>query len=71
MPRYRLLDMSFIGDRLWQPEEEIDYDGLPGGNLLPLDAAARKAAKAAEAMAIAQDASADPEGEEASPVDLG
>lgn len=70
MPRYRVLEQSFIGDRLWQPEEEIEYEGFPGGNLLPLDAAARKAAKAAEALAAAQDEAAEPEGEEASPVDL-
>jgi hypothetical protein len=55
---------------LWQPEEEIEYEGLPGGNLLPLDATARKAAKAAEVLAAAQDEAAEPEGEEASPVEL-
>jgi hypothetical protein len=70
MPRYRVLEASFIGDRLWQPTEEIDYDGLPGSNLLPLDAAARKASKAAEAMVALQDETADPDGEEAAPLDL-
>jgi hypothetical protein len=70
MPRYRILEQSFIGDRLWQPDEEIDFDGVPGANLHPLDAAARKASKAAEALAVAQDAAAEPDGEEAAPVDL-
>lgn len=49
MARYRVLELSFIGDRLREPDEEIDFDGIPGGHLLPLDAAARKAMKAAEA----------------------
>lgn len=75
MPRYRVLEQSFIGDRLWQPAEEIDYDGLPGSNLLPLDAAARKASKAAEALAVAQAVAADEAledaVEEAAPLDLG
>ena len=66
-----MLEQSFIGDRLWQPEEEIDYDGLPGANLLPLDAGARKAARAAEALAAARDDMMEPDGEEASPVDPG
>ncbi|HEX9446803.1 MAG TPA: hypothetical protein VF920_02450 [Dongiaceae bacterium] len=70
MPRYRVLELSFIGDRLREPDEEIDFDGLPGSNLLPLDAAARKAAKAAEALALAGGAFTDPEGEEAAPIDL-
>ena len=70
MPRYRVLEQSFIGDRLWQPEEELDFDGLPGANLYPLDAAARKATKAAEALAAAQEEAAEPDGEEASAVDL-
>ena len=69
MPRYRVLELSYIGDRLQEAETEIDYDGLPGSNLLPLDAVARKAAKNVALMASEIDA-VEPEGEEAAPVDL-
>lgn len=69
MPRYRVLELSYIGDRLQEAESELDYDGLPGSNLLPLDAAARKAAKNA-ASAVAEIDAFEPEGEEAAPVDL-
>ena len=70
MPRYRVLELSYIGDRLQEAESEFDYDGLPGSNLLPLDAAARKAAKNAALIASETDA-VEPEGEEAAPVELG
>jgi hypothetical protein len=69
MPRYRVLELSFINDRLREVDEEVDYDGLPGSNLQPLDAAARKAAKAAEEIAAAQALYDEPVGEEAAPVD--
>lgn len=70
MPRYRVLELSYIGDRLQEAESELDYDGLPGSNLLPLDSAARKAAKNA-ALAASEHDTFEPEGEEAAPVDLG
>lgn len=47
MARYRVLERSFIDNRLVEPGEEVEYEGLPGHNLEPLD----KAAKAAAAKA--------------------
>lgn len=70
MPRYRVLELSYIGDRLQEADIELDYDGLPGSNLMPLDAAARKAAKSAVALALAADEPGDPEGEEAAPLEM-
>lgn len=70
MARYRVLELSFIGDRLSEPDSEIDFDGVPGNNLLPLDAAARKAVKAAEARNAVDADLVDPDGEEATPLDL-
>ena len=37
MPRYRVLEKSFIGNRLVQTGEEIDYEGEASSNLEPLD----------------------------------
>ncbi len=70
MARYRVLETSYIGDRLYEAGSEIDYGDLPGTNLEPLDAAARKAAKAAEALMASQEQYEDIEGEEASPLNL-
>jgi hypothetical protein len=42
MPRYRVLEKSFIIDRIVEAGEEVEYDGWPGHNLEPLDAAARE-----------------------------
>lgn len=36
MPRYRVLEKSFIGNRLVQAGEEIDYEGEASSNLEPL-----------------------------------
>ena len=44
MAKYEVQAVSFIGDRLVQPGETIDYDGEPGPNLKPVDKAAAKAA---------------------------
>lgn len=38
MPRYRVLEKSFIGNRLVQAGEEIDYEGEASSNLEPLAA---------------------------------
>lgn len=38
MARYRVLEKSFINNRLVQPGEEIDYDGEASANLQRLDA---------------------------------
>jgi hypothetical protein len=42
MPRYRVLEKSFIIDRIVEAGEEVEYGGWPGHNLEPLDAAARE-----------------------------
>lgn len=47
MARYRVLERSYINDRLVEAGEEVEFDGLPAHNLEPLD----KAAKAAAAKA--------------------
>ena len=70
MARYRVLELSFIGDRLREPDEEIDFDGLLGSHLLPLDAAARKAMKAAEAQAMRDADVAALQDDEADPLEL-
>jgi hypothetical protein len=46
MPRYRVEALSWIAGRSVQRGEEIEYAGIPGSKLTPLDDAA-KAAKAA------------------------
>lgn len=52
MPRYRVLEKSLIGNQIFEPGTEVDYDGLPSGNLEPLDDAGR--AKALEAVAASK-----------------
>ncbi len=37
MPKYRVLEQSFIDAKVMFPGEEIEYDGLPAENLEPLD----------------------------------
>ena len=46
MARYRVEALSWIGGRTVQPGEEIEYEGIPGSKLTPVDDEA-KAAKAA------------------------
>ncbi|MET1025701.1 MAG: hypothetical protein ABWY00_00930 [Dongiaceae bacterium] len=75
MPRYRVVETSFIGDRIHEVGQEIEFGAQPGTNLEPLDGAARKAVKAAEALIAAQEEAQEIEGEEAaglglSPADL-
>lgn len=47
MAQYRVLSRSFIGNRIVEEGEEVPYDGIPGSNLEPLDAEAKKAVAAA------------------------
>jgi hypothetical protein len=56
--RYRVLERSYISDRLVDAGEEVEYEGVPAHNLEPLD----KAAKAAAARA--------PRAEDAEPGEL-
>jgi hypothetical protein len=46
MARYRILALSFIGNIMVKPGEEIDTDEIPADHWEPLDAAAKKARKA-------------------------
>jgi hypothetical protein len=48
MPRYRVNTRSFINGMLVEPGVDVEYDGIPGSNLEPLDEEAT-AAKAAAA----------------------
>lgn len=41
MPRYRVLQQSFVDAKVVFEGEEIEYDGLPAENLEPLDDAGR------------------------------
>lgn len=36
MPKYRVLEKSLIGNQIVEAGEEVEYDGLPSGNLEPL-----------------------------------
>jgi hypothetical protein len=47
MPRYRVNTKSFIANNLVEEGAEIEYDGIPGSNLDPLDKAAENAIRAA------------------------
>lgn len=43
MPKYEVLEKSHLpagekGNRIYEAGETVDYDGLPGPNLKPLDA---------------------------------
>jgi hypothetical protein len=46
MPKYRVLEKSYINNRIHEEGDEIEYDGLPSSNLQPLDSAGKE--KAAE-----------------------
>ena len=41
MPKYRVKELSLIGNELFQAGAEVEYDGLPAENLEPLDDAGR------------------------------
>lgn len=49
MPQYRVLQKSFIGNRIVEEGEVVDYDGEPSENLeLIKQAKGKKAAEASE-----------------------
>lgn len=64
MPRYRVLETSYIGERIVEAGAEVEYDGRPGKNLEPIDKAAEKAKREAEATKPA----AEPTGNQAVPL---
>jgi hypothetical protein len=37
MPKYRVLQKSFIGNRIVEPDEIVEYDGAASGNLAPVE----------------------------------
>jgi hypothetical protein len=49
MPRYRLNIRSFINGSIHERGEVIEYDGIPGSNLEPVDDGAKAAREAADA----------------------
>lgn len=49
MARYRVEAVSWIGGRTVQPGEEIEYAGIPGSKLTPIDDEAKAAKEAAGA----------------------
>jgi sRNA-binding protein len=48
MARYRVRRQSYIGGRVYEVGEKVEYDGHPADNLEPLDAAGREAAAKAK-----------------------
>lgn len=51
MPKYRVLERSYINSSLVEAGVEVDYDGEPGPNLEPLDPAPRKGKRVPKAVA--------------------
>lgn len=51
MPKYRVLEQSFINNVLVNLGDVIEFDGVPGSNLEPIDKAAKAAASSPEAVA--------------------
>lgn len=47
-PRYVVLETSLIGQAIVQPGTEIEFEDVPGGNLKPLNDAARAAVQKAK-----------------------
>ena len=46
MPKFRVTEVSFINNQIVQPGDTVDFDGLPGANLEPIDKPAKAAADA-------------------------
>jgi hypothetical protein len=46
MARYKLKEAAVVGDRYYGAGEEVEYDGVPGPHMEPLDPDAKKAASA-------------------------
>lgn len=41
MPKYKLTERAYIADVLYEVGDSIDFDGIPGAHMDPLNAAAR------------------------------
>lgn len=48
MPKFKVLERSFIGDRVYEAGDEVEFSGLPGPNLEPLDKAGEVKAEEAK-----------------------
>jgi hypothetical protein len=48
MARYKLREAAVVGDRYYGAGEEVEFDGVPGPHMEPLDADAKKVAAAAD-----------------------
>lgn len=61
MARYKVLAKSFINNSIVNPGDEVEYDGVPGKALEPVDEAAKAAAaKKAKADAAKKPATTEP-----------
>lgn len=52
--KYRILRLSFIGNQLLHEGAEVEYDGMPGSALEPLNEAAKKAKAATGKSAVVE-----------------
>lgn len=48
MPKFRVIETSFIGNKLVQPGDVVEYDGKYGSNLEPIEPIKKSKAKAEE-----------------------
>lgn len=62
LPRYRVTEKSYIGHNLVEAGEEVEYDGVPGSKLVPLNDAAAEAKELAPAQIAAAQAKAERNG---------
>lgn len=50
--KYRVLRLSHIHNQLWEEGAEVEYDGVPGSALKPLNDAAKKAKAAGKELVV-------------------
>lgn len=50
--KYRVLRLSHIHNQLWEEGAEVEYDGVPGSALEPLNDAAKKAKAAGKKLPV-------------------
>lgn len=48
MPKYLVLETSFINNRIHEAGDEIDYDGIPSTNLKPIESLPKEVIEKAE-----------------------
>lgn len=37
MPRYRVTELAYINDRIVNPDEEVDFEGIPSEHMILVD----------------------------------